>query len=459
MSSWVEPGADKKEDLSMKKKTVSILLAAAMTTGLLAGCGGGEKPAEAPAETPAATTAAAEGGETAAGAAAAEGGKKYEGVELIYWSMWTNNEPQGQALAQAAEAFEAETGAKIKFEWKGRETKNILSSALEAQEKFDMFEDDYTRIAKNYVNYIADLTAMAEEAGYADKSYAVFNNQATEWAGFLPCVTEQPSVGGVFYNRSILDDCGITPPKTWAEFMTACQTMKDKGYQPLALDSTYAPFLFGYHLSRHIGQPAVEELATNGGWSSNPGVVKAAQEMIDFVNAGYLADGAPDEYPASQNKMGLTEKVAMVVCANYITSEVNTNTGTELNWGLFAYPTVDGGADNSSTFAGANSIAITKYSENQQAAFDFALFLTTGQYGQNMADLALSIPADPNNTAPAVQNGTTEVLVNTTAPLSWNMGLNANADKISVIQEVIVKLYEGSYATGEDFAKALDALY
>lgn len=438
----------------MKKKTISILLAAAMTTGLLAGCGGGDKPAEAPAETPAATTAKAEGGEPAA-----EGGKKHEGVELIYWSMWTNNEPQGQALAQAAEAFEAETGAKIKFEWKGRETKNILSSALEAQEKFDMFEDDYTRIAKNYVNYIADLTAMAEEAGYADKSYAVFNNQATEWAGFLPCVTEQPSVGGVFYNKDIFDDCGITPPATWAEFMAACQTMKDKGYQPLALDSTYAPFLFGYHLSRHIGQPAVEEMATNGGWSSNPGVIKAGQEMIDFVNAGYLADGAPDEYPASQNKMGLTEKVAMVVCANYITSEVNTNTGTELNWGLFAYPAVDGGADNSSTFAGANSIGITKYSENQQAAFDFALFLTTGQYGQNMADLALSIPADPNNTAPAVQNGTTEVLVNTTAPLSWNMGLNANADKISVIQEVIVKLYEGSYATGEDFAKALDALY
>ena len=98
-----------------------------------------------------------------------------------------NNEPQGQALQQAAEAFEAETGAKIKFEWKGRETKNILSSALEAQEKFDMFEDDYTRISKNYVNYVADLTDMAKAAGYADKSYAVFNNQATEWAGFLPC--------------------------------------------------------------------------------------------------------------------------------------------------------------------------------------------------------------------------------------------------------------------------------
>ncbi len=40
----------------------------------------------------------------------------------------------------------------------------------------------------------------------------------------------------------------------------------------------------------------------------------AAQEIIDFVNAGYLAEGAPDAYPASQTKVGLGT-AAMVVCA------------------------------------------------------------------------------------------------------------------------------------------------
>lgn len=445
-----------KEELTMKKRGMSVLLAAAMVTGLLAGCSTKEETA---ATTAAAGTEAA-GSEAAGTEAADPAGKKYDGVELTYWSMWTNTEPQGKALQEAADAFEAETGAKIKFEWKGRDIKNILSSALEAEERFDLFEDDYTRISKNYVDYVADLTAMAEEAGYADKSYAVFNDQATEWAGFLPCLTEQPSVGGIFYNKDIFEASGISEtPKTWAEFMDACQKMKDAGYQPMALDSTYAPFFFGYHLARNIGEAATEELANNGGWSQNEGVVKAAQEMIDFVNAGYLADGAPDEYPASQNKMGLTQDVAMVVCANYVTAEVNANTGSELNWGLFAYPTVENGADTSSTFAGANSIAITKYSENQQAAFDFAMYLVTGEQDQKMADMSNQIPADPSNTAPAVQSGTTEVLVETTAPLSWNMGLNANADKISVISEVIVKLYEGSYATGEDFAAAMDALY
>ena len=82
MQNWASP--DKKEDLFMKKKTLSVLLAAAMTTGLLAGCGSGDKAAETTA--PAATTKA-ESGETTAETAAPEGGKKYDGVELTYWSM------------------------------------------------------------------------------------------------------------------------------------------------------------------------------------------------------------------------------------------------------------------------------------------------------------------------------------------------------------------------------------
>ena len=194
----------------MRKRVISMLLAAMMVTGLMSGCSSGNGSSGTTASN--STTAASNNATTAA---PSQGGKKYDGVELTYWSMWTNAEPQGKALETAAAAFEEETGAKIKFEWKGRDIKNILSSALEAQERFDLFEDDYTRISKNYVNYVADLTDMANAAGYADKSYSVFNNQAVEWAGFLPCLTEQPTVGGIFYNKDIFSASGITEdPKT-----------------------------------------------------------------------------------------------------------------------------------------------------------------------------------------------------------------------------------------------------
>ena len=426
----------------MKKKVLSVLLATAMVATLAAGCGSKN-----------------EGGSDNG---ADSGDKKYDGVELTYWSMWQNTEPQGKVLQEAVDAWAEETGATVNIEWKGRDIKNILGAALEAEEEFDLYEDDYSRISKNWIEWTADLTDLAEAAGYADNSYAVFNDQATEWAGYLPCVTEQPQVGGIFYNQDLFDEAGVEAPTTWAEFLDVCKALKDKGIQPMALDSAYASFFFGYHLSRYIGEETTADLAVNGGWSDNAGVAAAADSLIEFIKAGYLADGAPDEFPNSQNKMGLSQDVAMVVCANYVTSEVNNNTGVELNWNLFNYPSVDGaaeGVDQTAAYAGANSIAITKYSENQEAAFDLATYITSGDFDQKMADTAGQIPADPANTAPASQNGTVEVLKATTSPLAWNMGLNENGDLRTSIDEIIIKLFEGSYASGADFAAALDGLY
>lgn len=426
----------------MKKKVLSVLLATAMVATLAAGCGNKESGSDS--------------------GNAGGGDKKYDGIELTYWSMWQNTEPQGQVLQEAVDAWSEETGATVNIEWKGRDIKNILGAALEASEEFDLYEDDYSRISKNWIEWTADLTDLAEAAGYADSSYAVFNDQATEWAGYLPCVTEQPQVGGIFYNQDLFDEAGVEAPTTWAEFLDVCKALKDKGIQPVALDSAYASFFFGYHLSRYIGEETTADLAVNGGWSDNAGVAAAADSMIEFIKAGYLADDAPDEFPNSQNKMGLSEDVAMVVCANYVTSEVNNNTGKELNWNLFNYPSVDGaaeGVDQTAAYAGANSIAITKYSENQEAAFDLATYITSGEFDQKMADTAGQIPADPANTAPASQNGTVEVLQATTAPLAWNMGLNENGDLRTSIDEIIIKLFEGSYASGADFAAALDGLY
>lgn len=421
----------------MKKKVISVLLATAMVTGLVAGCG-------------------SSGNDSNTGS-----GGEYDGVELTYWSMWNSNEPQGEVLQAAADAFQEETGATVNIEWRGRDISTVIAAALESEEQIDLFEEDYNRIANNYADYVADLTDMAEEAGYADSSYEIFNQKSNDWAGFLCSITEQPQVGGVYYNQDLFDEAGITEvPTTWDEFLTVCQTLKDNGIQPLALDSAYAMFLFGYHLDRWIGEDAISELATNGGWSQNAGAVSAAQDMVDFVKAGYLADGAPDEYPASQDAIGLDGDVAMVVCANYVTAEVNAHSGTEVNWGVFNYPSVDGGADPTGMYAGANSIAITNYSENQQAAFDFAMFLTTGEYDQQMADTANQMPADPNNTVPDSQNGTNELLSSIEGdPLTWNMGLNSNADLQSSIQDVVIRMFEGQYNSGEEVTAALDALY
>ena len=432
------------------KKILSVLLAAVMVLGLLAGCA--DKPTETnnpPASNPPASQPADDSSEPA--------GKQYDGVELTMWSMWSSGEPQANVIEAAKAAFEEQTGAKITIEFKGRDVNKVLTASLEAKEAIDIIEDDYQRIANTYPN-ILDLTDMAKAVNYDSFSYKCFNDQSIAWAGYLNAITEQPNIGGIFYDKDAFENAGITAePKTWAEFLDACQKIKDSGVGPVAQDSAYANFAFYHQLVRYLGEDKITELATNGGWSGTA-AEQAAQDIIDLRNEGFLADGAPDEFPSSQNKIGFGQ-AAMVICADYVTAEVNGNTGTQVNWGLFNYPAVDGGADNGAAYMGANSLAITSYSKNPQAAFDFILFLTTGEYGQKLADEAHQIPADSRNTAPADLNGTIETLQAAVSPMTWCASLSVNADLKDTIKSMCTELFEGKYADGAAFCAALDALY
>ena len=201
------------------KKIVALLMASAMAASLAA-CGGSAQSSEATSAAPAESTAAE---------STATDGKKYEGVELTMWSMWTAGEAQANVIQAAADAFEKETGAHVNIEWKGRDVNTLLSAALESGEKLDIFEDDYNRIGNAYAPYTYDLTEMAAAAGYDDFSYACFNEQSKAWAGYLNSIVEQPQIGGVFYNKDAFEASGITEtPKTWDEFLDVCQTLQQQ---------------------------------------------------------------------------------------------------------------------------------------------------------------------------------------------------------------------------------------
>ena len=431
------------------KKILSVLLASVMVLALLAGCS--SKPSGEESKAPENSTP------VSAEESKAPEGNSGEGKTITMWSMWSSGEPQANVIEEAAAAYEAETGVKVNIEFKGRDVNKVLTASLEAKEAIDIIEDDYQRIANTYPN-ILDLTDMAKAVNYDSWSYACLNNQVIEWVGHLNSIVEQPQVGGFFYDKDAFSKAGVTAePKTWSEFLTVCQQLKDAGIAPIAQDSAYCNFAFYHQLVRYLGEAKIEELDMNGGWSGTK-AEQAAQDIIDLIGKGYFVDGAPDEFPASENKIGFGQ-AAMIVCANYVTAEVNMQTGTEVNWGLFNYPAVDGGVENTAAYAGANSLAVTSYSENAQAAFDFIIFLTTGEFDQKMADTAAQIPADSRNKAPAALNGTVETLLAADKPMTWCAGLNANTDLKDTIKSMCTELFEGKYATGADFCKALDALY
>jgi ABC-type glycerol-3-phosphate transport system substrate-binding protein len=105
-----------------------LIVIAAM---LLSACGGAEE------------TTAPEAGEPGTGE-----GLTTEDVELAFWSMWNESEPQALALTKLMDGFTA-LHPNITFApiWNGRENQTKLRTALSAGTKVDFMDQDSDQLA------------------------------------------------------------------------------------------------------------------------------------------------------------------------------------------------------------------------------------------------------------------------------------------------------------------------
>ena len=73
--------------------------------------------------------------------------EKRENIKIVYWSMWREDEPQAQIIAEAATAFTRENFIDVDIVFKGRDIRTSLISALDAGEKIDLFDEDIERMS------------------------------------------------------------------------------------------------------------------------------------------------------------------------------------------------------------------------------------------------------------------------------------------------------------------------
>ncbi len=105
-----------------------------------------------------------------------------------------------------------------------------------------------------------------------------------------------PQVGevvGIFYDKSKLDELGLSVPKTWAEFTAALATAKQRGQVPLQLgniDKWPAIHVFGVIQGQHVAADTVTHLAfgQKGASWTTPENTAAAEELRQWVDAGYF---------------------------------------------------------------------------------------------------------------------------------------------------------------------------
>ena len=420
----------------MKKKLVSILLCAAMVAGLAVGCGGKKE----------------------------EGGDK-GGDKLVYWSMWSEEEPQAKVIKEAVEKYTEDTGVEVDVQFKGRNgQREGLEPALQAKQNIDLFDEDVNRVNGSWGSYLMDLEDLAKDYEAEHGNETLFKIARTAGGGTLKSIPYQPSIFGFFYNKTLFAKAGIEAvPTTWAEFDAACKKLVDAGITPITGDTTYQTSTLGYHLGRYLGQDGVKALVNDPAcedpdavnWDDER-VLKALKDYEDFAAKGYFSDKmASNVYPDGQNKEFAPGNAAIIICGSWLPNEIKGMIADDLEWGYFNYPAVEGGTDGTEANNIANQVfAINKDSKKSKEAMELITYITTGEFDKKMTEEALCIPTDKANAEawPAELAEVKPGFDSTTTYYDWAVGAENNADLTSAMQEGFVKLMVGDM-TAEELVK------
>ena len=423
------------------KKALSLILAAALSIGLVA-CGG-------------TGTSQSAGTSTPASGASQPAAGTLSGT-IRYASMWSETEAQADVIKAAIEEFTTlYPDVEITVDWMGRDVRKTIQASLDAGQ-YDLWDSPVDAVLPNYASYGYDLTELmaAENPVLDGKTYNDVANptlmEAVKSAGGtdeILAVPYTPTVIGMFYNKDQFEAAGITKePETWDEFLDVCETLKNAGFTPLSVDDGYVVLPFASYLGRLKGLDFIGQLISDpeGTLWDDPAVVEAANAMQELWDKGYMSvNSASNKYPAGQNEVAMGN-ATMYLVGSYMLNEVKEITGDEFNWGCFAFPAPEGseyGIDVNTI--GMQAMQVAKNATDPELAFYFASFCTTGKYDQMMSEQTNSIPSASDTEWPAMLECAKGVLNSTTTNVPYGFGIQYNADYTPIYKEQVQKLLGG----------------
>lgn len=193
-------------------------------------------------------------------------------------------------------------------------------------------------------------------------------------------ITSGNSTSGIVYNKKAFADAGITEiPKTWDEFLAACEKLKAKGIVPLASNfkDKWPLNNWVYDLPRLIeNNPDFpnEKQNTDTPFTMDNGFGKAFSLIRELDEKGYLEKDINSTNWEQSKKDIASGKFAMYFLGNWVINQVIGAGTTADNVGFFPLP-----YDNSGTPKAALSpdffYAVAKDSKHPEAAKAFVKWM------------------------------------------------------------------------------------
>lgn len=332
-----------------------------------------------------------------------------EGTSITYWAsnQGTSLDNDREVLTPVLERFEEESGVAVELEvigWNDLQTR--IQTAVTSGQAPDVINIGNTWAAS--LQSTGAFMPFDDEAFEAIGGRDKFVQAALETGGAQgEDPTSVPLYGlayGLYYNKAMFADAGLTPPTTWEEMVSSAKTLTTGDQYGMALaagsytENSHFAFINaaqnGVDLFDEDGQPTF----------TSDGVVDGVKRYLDLMQTDKVVNPANVQYENAVRAVNdfATGKVAMILNQNNADNSITANGMTNDQYGVVPFPAPeDSETDVGSHVAGIN-LSIFDASPNKEAALKFVDFMTSEEtqteLGRPFAALPVLQGATPNFT-------------------------------------------------------------
>ncbi|MCK9859774.1 ABC transporter substrate-binding protein [Paenibacillus sp. ATY16] len=353
------------------------------------------------------------------------GGKKVT-IELAL-----SKSSQDSAFVQQdlLDEFEKETNIKVNLQLlPAEQTSTVLQTKLAVNETPDILQ-------YNLASATTDLNLERNFEILDDQPWVsrLLNKDVLSAYGHVYSfhVSQDTGMQGVVYNKDIFKELGLEVPKTYDEFLAACEKIKAAGYTPIFMpfkDNWAANVMPGASFGEYAAkkEPTLfDDLNANKKkWTDIQAFQTILDQQYDLYKKGYTnTDVLSDSYDMAAGKF-LNKEVAMMFMGDWLIESVQQQ-DANMNLGLFAYPT-----DNSGdAYLGASPLGgqlfIPKKAKHIEEAKKFLDFIATKEVAQKIVNNQSYVSNFSDVTTPELPAYKQEILDNYITPKKVAMTMDA----------------------------------
>jgi raffinose/stachyose/melibiose transport system substrate-binding protein len=240
---------------------------------------------------------------------------------------------------------------------------------------------------------LADMTPYAEKYGWESRILDPMYKSGTV-NGKLYSLPNSIEDIGVFYNKKVLDQLGVTVPTTFAELTAVMDKAAAAGLHPSVTGNQGWKPVNQNYISQFLtvdagGKTVYDALQGKIPWT-DPAIVKAVEESAKFYQAGYL--GGKDYQTLNfDTSMQLLSKgkspffIGPSLAFQFASTYFNDKAGNVADMGYIPFPTINTSLPSPYYTLGTTaSLSINAASKNQDGAAEVIDYMLSDSFAKEM---------------------------------------------------------------------------